>query len=40
MSVKIATKTSDAIFIAAVTRAEAAMLYQGVFRPKVKYPLG
>ena len=40
VSVKTATETSDAIFIAGVTRPEAAMLYQGVFRPKVEYPLG
>ena len=34
------TETSDAIFIAGVTRPEATMLYQGVFKPKVEYPLG
>ena len=39
MLVKTATETSDAIFTAGVTRPEAAMLYQGVFRPKVEYPL-
>ena len=37
---KTATKTSSAIYTAGVTRAEAAMLYQGVFGPKVEYPLG
>ena len=40
VSAKTATETSDAILIAGVTRVEAAMLYQGVFRPKVEYPLG
>ena len=39
VSVKTATETSDAIFTIGVTRTEAAMPYQGVFRPKVKYPL-
>ena len=40
VSVKTATETSDKIFTAGVTRPEAAMLYQGMFRPKVEYPLG
>ena len=40
VSVKTATKASDAIFTVGVTRAEAAMLYQGVFQPKVEYLLG
>ena len=40
MSVKTATETSDVIFTAGMTRPEAAMLYQGVFRPNVEYPLG
>ena len=30
----------DVIFTAGMTRPEAAMLYQGVFRSKVEYPLG
>ena len=34
MSVKTATEISEAIFTAKVTRAGAAILYQGVFRPK------
>ena len=34
-----ATETSEAIFTAGVNRREAAILYQGVFRPKVEYPL-
>ena len=40
VSVKKLTETLEAIFTVGVTRAEAAMLYQGVFRPKIKYPLG
>ena len=40
MSVKTATKTSEAIFTAGVTRAQATMPYQGVFRLKIEYPLG
>ena len=40
MSVKTAIETSEAISTAGMTRAEAVMLYQGVFRPKVEYPLG
>ena len=40
VSVKTATETLDVIFTTGVTRPEAAMLYQGVFRPKVEYPLG
>ena len=40
MSVKSATETPEEIFTAGVTQAEAAMLYQGVLRPKVEYPLG
>ena len=35
VSVKTATETSEAIFTVEVTRPEAAMLYQEVFRPKV-----
>ena len=34
-----ATETSEAIFTSGVNRREAAVLYQGVFRPKVEYPL-
>ena len=34
-----ATETSEVIFTAGVNRLEAAVLYQGVFRPKVEYPL-
>ena len=34
-----ATETSEAIFTAGVNRQEAAVLYQGVFRPKVEYHL-
>ena len=30
----------EEISTAGVTRKEAAMLYQGVYRPKVEYPLG
>ena len=37
---KTATETSEIIFTAGVTRKEVAMLYQGVFRLKVEYPLG
>ena len=33
------TETSEAIFTAEVNRQETAVLYQGVFRPKVEYPL-
>ena len=40
VSVKTATETSDTIFTAGVTKPEATMLYQGVFPPKVEYPLG
>ena len=34
-----ATKKSEAVFTAVVNQQEAAVLYQGVFRPKVEYPL-
>ena len=40
VSLEKAIETSDAIFTAGVTRKEVAMLYQGVYRPKVEYPLG
>jgi len=39
MSVKTTTETSDAIFTAGVTQTEAATLCQGVFQPRVEYPL-
>ena len=39
LSVKTAIETSDAIFTEGVTQTDAAMLYQGVFRPKAEYPL-
>ena len=40
VSLKTAITTSEAIFTAGVTQKEALMLYQGVHRPKVEYPLG
>ena len=39
VSLQTAIDTSDAIFTAGVTKKEAAMLYHGVYRPKVEYPL-
>ena len=40
VSLQTAIDTSDAIFTAGVTRKEVAMLYQGVYQPKVEDPLG
>ena len=40
VSIKTVITISEAIFTAGVTRKEALMLYQGVYRPKVEYPLG
>ena len=37
---EIAITTSESIFTAGVTQQEVLMLYQGVFSPKVEYPLG
>ena len=39
-SLETAIKTLEAIFTAGLTRKEAATIYQGVWRPKVEYPLG
>ena len=35
-----AITTSESIFTAGVTQQEALMLYHGVYRPKIEYPLG
>ena len=40
ISLQTAIDTSDAIFTAGITRKEAAMLYHGMYQPKVEYPLG
>ena len=40
VSLKTVIDTSDTLFTAGVTRKEAAMLYHGVYRSKVEYPLG
>ena len=40
VSLQTVIDTSDAIFTAGITRKEAVMLYQGVYRPKVEHPLG
>ena len=40
VSLETAIDTSDSVFTTGVTRSEAQILYQGVFRPKVEYPLG
>ena len=39
VSLKTAITTSEAIFTVGVTQKEALMLYQGVYRPKIEYPL-
>ena len=39
VSETIEKETSEAIFTAGVNRQEAVVLYQGLFRPKVEYPL-
>ena len=39
-SLETAIETSEAIFTAGLTRKEAATIYQGVWQPKVEYPLG
>ena len=39
VSLETVIYTSHSIFTAGVTRPEAQMLYQGVFRSKVEYPL-
>ena len=40
VSLKTTIETSETIFKAGVTIQEASILYQGVYRPKVEYPLG
>ena len=40
ISLATAIETSEAIYTAPVTQDEALMLHQGVYRPKVEYPLG
>ena len=39
-SLATAVETSEHIFTADLTRKEAATIFQGVWRPKVEYPLG
>ena len=40
VSLKTAIEKSEVIFTAGVTRKEVAMIYQGVYQPKVEYSLG
>ena len=40
VSLKTAITISEAIFLAGVTQKETLMLYQGIYRPRVEYPIG
>ena len=39
-SLETTIETLEAIFAAGLTKKEAATIYEGVWRPKVEYPLG